>query len=242
MPLANMTLPPTLASMFKAIVFDFDGVVVDSEPAHFKAFLHVAKPLGLSFLYETYLQEYVGFDDRDAFTHMLSKLNLPADNAHIAKLIADKADAFEAIVRQGMDTIPGVVSLIQEAVAAKFPIAIASGATRRDIDVILAGLNLNASFDPIVTADLVTHSKPDPTSYQMAVEGLAKRLPELDLKPGECLAIEDTTAGLASATGAGLMALGLTTTGPAEALAQASRVIPNLQGVTLDKLREWFND
>lgn len=237
-----MTQPPTLARMFKAIVFDFDGVVVDSEPAHYKAFLQVAKPLGLSFSYETYLQEYVGFDDRDAFAHMLSKLKLPADNKRIIQLIADKADAFEAIVHQGMDTIPGVVALIQEAMAANFPIAIASGATSRDIKVILAGLNLNAGFDPIITADLVTHSKPDPTSYKMAAEGLAKRLPKLNIKPGDCLAIEDTAAGLTSAKGAGLMTLGLTTTGGAEILAQAQRVIPDLQGVTLDTLSQWFNN
>lgn len=238
--LANPATPLKLARMLKAIVFDFDGVVVDSEPAHYKAFLHVAKPLGLNFSYETYLQEYVGFDDRDAFAHMLSKLNLPPDGKQIAKLIADKADAFEAIVHQGMDTIPGVLDLIKEAVAADFPIAIASGATRRDIDVILEGLKLDAGFNPIITADLVKHSKPDPTSYAMAVQGLAERLPELDLTPAECLSIEDTAAGLASATGAGLMALGLTTTGPAAALSQARRVIPNLEGVTLDTLRQWF--
>lgn len=237
-----MRLPSKLARMLKAIVFDFDGVIVDSEPAHYKAFLQVAKPLGLSFSYETYLQEYVGFDDRDAFAHMLSKLSLPSDASRIGKLIADKAIAFEHIVGQGMDTIPGVLDLINEAVVADFPIAIASGATRRDIDVILDGLKLDAGFDPIITADLVTHSKPDPASYAMAVQGLAARLPELDLTPGDCLSIEDTAAGIASASGAGLMCLGLTTTGHASTLHQAQRVIPTLQGVTLAQLRQWFDD
>jgi len=229
--------------MLKAIVFDFDGVIVDSEPAHYKAFLAIAKPLGMEFSYDEYLREYVGFDDRDAFRHIFAKLGQPEPtDAKLAQLIEDKARAFEDIVDQGMDTIPGVLDLIAEARAASFPIAIASGATRRDIDHILKGLKITGGFDPIITADLVAHSKPDPTSYALAVEGLAKRLPALNLQPGECLSIEDTAAGIASARGAGLMSLGLTTTGTADKLHQAQRVIPNLEGVTLAKLRQWFED
>lgn len=231
------------ARMLKAIVFDFDGVIVDSEPAHYRAFLQIAQPLGLTFSYEQYLKDYVGFDDRDAFRHIFTQLGRPSpDDAQLARLIEDKAQAFEDIVDQGMDTIPGVLDLIAQAKAEGFPIAIASGATRRDIDHILKGLKLSGGFDPIITADLVEYSKPDPTSYALAVKGLAARLPALNIQPGDCLAIEDTAAGIASARGAGLMALGLTTTGSADKLGQAQRVIPNLQGVTLEKLREWFND
>lgn len=225
--------------MFKAIVFDFDGVIVDSEPAHYKAFLHVARPLGLDFSYQTYLKDYVGFDDRDAFTYMLSKLGKPADAATLARLIDDKAKAFEDIVRQGMDTIPGVVALIAQLKDEDVPYAIASGATTRDIQTILAGLKLDG-FDPIITADMVPQSKPDPTSYALAVQGLARRRPELQLQPGDCLAIEDTAAGLASAAGAGLMRLGLTTTGQADALSQAQRILPDLQGIHLAQLQAWF--
>lgn len=230
----------TLCPMLKAIVFDFDGVVVDSEPAHYRAFLQAARPLGIDFTYDTYLQEYVGFDDRDAFAHMLRSFGKPVDAQTVAALIDAKADAFVQIVNAGIDTIPGVLDLIAQLKAEGFPFAIASGATSRDIQTVLAGLKLDG-FDPIVTADLVARSKPDPTSYTLAVQGLAARLPALDLQPGQCLSIEDTAAGIASATGAGLMTLGLTTTGPAEALHQARRVIASLQGVTLQQLHQWYD-
>jgi beta-phosphoglucomutase-like phosphatase (HAD superfamily) len=75
----------------------------------------------------------------------------------------------------------------------------------------------------------------------MAAEQLAARHPELGITPSECLAIEDTAAGIESARGAGLMALGITTTGPASALTRAHRVEPGLEDVTLEKLREWFD-
>ena len=79
----------------------------------------------------------------------------------------------------------------------------------------------------------MAHSKPDPASYALAAE-------RLGVDPGSCLAIEDTAAGLASAAGAGMMTLGLTTTTNAAALAQAGRVLPDLTGVTLEQLQNWY--
>lgn len=122
------------------------------------------------------------------------------------------------------------------------PIAIASGATRLDIELMLEGLGLRERFELIVSANDVSVSKPHPQTYARAAEQLAAMHPGLGLRPGECLAIEDTAAGIESATGAGLLTLGLTTTGPAETLHRAMRVVPNLTGVTIDQLRRWYGD
>ena len=242
--------------MLNAIVFDFDGVIVDSEPLHYQAFVMVGKSIGFEFTYDQYLAQYIGFDDRDAFRLMLAVSGQDADADRIAELCAAKQSAFDAIVNSQRSShssrgpsespseapdrladsplaIPGVLALIDECRQADLPIAIASGATRADIDLMLELLGRSDRFDVIVTADDVAHSKPDPASYALATE-------RLDVDPFSTLAIEDTEAGLASAKGAGLLTLGLTTTGPAEPLQAADRVIDDLTGVTLEKLRRWY--
>ena len=226
--------------MLKAIVFDFDGVVVDSEPLHYRAFMVVGKGIGVAFDYAHYLQHYIGFDDRDAFRVMLASARLPDDDAHVAELCRQKKNAFENLVNQGAAAIPGAVDLIDEA-HGQVPIAIGSGATSFDIELMLKGLGRRDRFEVIVSADDVYRSKPDPATYRMAVEQLAAKHPGLELKPQDCLAIEDTAAGIESARGAGLMTLGITTTGPASALTRANRVEQGLHGVTMDLLRQWFD-
>ena len=106
--------------MLKAIVFDFDGVIVDSEPLHYRSFLHVARGLGIEFSYDQYLNRYVGFDDRDGFQAMLadaagSKQNVPVSHEQIVRLCQEKAVAFETVVAEGFETIPGILKLIEQA-------------------------------------------------------------------------------------------------------------------------------
>jgi len=233
--------------MPKAIVFDFDGVIVDSEPLHYQAFVMVGRSFGYRFSYDQYMAQFIGFDDRDAFRYMLSQAieaghapEMEDQDAYLLDLIEKKRQAFEAIAAMNTAAIPGAVELIDEVHAAGLPIAIASGATHADIDQMLRILGRRDKFEIIVAADDVAASKPDPTTYAMAVQKLAAKHPELKLKPADCLAIEDTSAGLASAKGAGLHTLGLTTTGPKAKLMAAERVIEDLDGVTLATLNQWY--
>lgn len=223
--------------MLDAIVFDFDGVIVDSEPLHYQAFVMVGKGIGFEFSYEEYLATYIGFDDRDAFRVMLQATGEEVTDDKVAELCAMKQPAFNAVTKMsaanGTIAIPGALELIDECHQVDLPRAIASGATREDIELMLDLLDRRDRFDIIVTADDVEFSKPDPTSYALAVE-------RLGVESGRALAIEDTAAGLASAQGAGLMTLGLTTTGPAEPLAEAQRVIEDLTGVDLEQLKLWY--
>jgi beta-phosphoglucomutase len=228
--------------MLKAIVFDFDGVIVDSEPLHFRALRRVVEPLGITFDYPRYLGRYIGFDDRDSFRAILEDAGRPRSEAtdqYIDQLCQEKGDAFEAIVHEGIQAFPGVVEFIAS-VGRDLPLAIASGATRRDIDLILGKLGLGGRFDPIVSADLVHRSKPHPQTYALAAEGLAKRRPELKIAPGDCVAVEDTAAGIESARGAGLWTLAVTNSHQAAELHRAHRVVKGLGGLGLDQLRTWF--
>ena len=223
--------------MLEAIVFDFDGVIVDSEPLHYQAFVMVGKGIGFEFSYDEYLATYIGFDDRDAFRVMLEASGQEVTDERVAELCAMKQPAFNAVTQMsaanGSIAIPGALELIDECHQVDLPRAIASGATREDIELMLELLDRRDRFDIIVTADDVEFSKPDPTSYALAAQ-------RLGVDPANALAIEDTAAGLASASGAGLMTLGLTTTGPAEPLAEAQRVIDDLAGVDLEQLKIWY--
>lgn len=233
--------------MPNAIIFDFDGVIVDSEPLHYQAFVLVGKSFNFDFTWEQYMAQYIGFDDRDAFRYMLAQAieaghtpDVEDVQVTINDLIQKKQQAFEALAAIGTAAILGTIELIEEAHDASLPIAIASGATHADIEQMLRLLKIRDRFEIIVAADDVEHSKPDPTTYRMAFEQLASKYPNADLKPENTLAIEDTTAGLSSALGAGLQTLALTTTSPPEVLQKAGRVVEDLSGVTLATLDRWY--
>ncbi|MGQ9591668.1 MAG: HAD family hydrolase [Planctomycetota bacterium] len=227
--------------MLQAIVFDFDGVLADTEPLHYRAILETARPFGCEFTYEEYLERYVGFDDRDALRAVLRDGGRPEadDSARISQLVLEKGAAFERIVGEGVRAYEGTVAFVREAASA-LPLALASGATRRDVDLVLGRLGLLGLFDPVVTADVVARSKPDPETYRLALEGLARRRPDLAIAPERCLAIEDTAAGIASAKAAGLATLGLATTVPPEELRAADRVVRSLEGIRPEDLRRWY--
>lgn len=226
--------------MIAAIVFDFDGVIADSEPLHYEAFVAVARRFGLEFDYATYQRRYIGFDDRDAFRAMLETIGDPvADDARIAELTHEKAHTFEAHVHAGIDALPGAIELVRAASTA-MPVAIASGATRRDIDLILDKLGLRDCFELIVSADDVARSKPDPETYRLAVQHLADRHADRDIKAGACVAIEDTEAGLASARAAGLRTVGIDPSGEPGGLIGADQTLQSLTDLSLDRLHRWW--
>ncbi len=220
--------------MLQAIAFDFDGVLVDSEPLHFRALAQVGKTIGFSLDWERYCRDIIGYDDRDAFRAMMRERNLPEDEQQLADLCDRKQEAIDQLIAAGVPMIPGARALLDEIDKAGQPrIAIASGATARDIEQMLAGLKLRDRFRVVISADDVMHSKPHPRTYALAAECLG-------VAPQHCLAIEDTPAGLQSARDAGLMTLGLATSGPAALLHRAQRVVPDLTHVTLADLQAWY--
>lgn len=232
--------------MTQAIIFDFDGVIVDSEPLHYRAFLRTAQEAGvdIDFDYDQYLRKYVGFDDREGFSEMIAAADpaaakSPGFASQIATLCESKKHVFAAIVEEGFETIPGVLDFIAS-LPATFPIAIASGATREDIELIVSKLGIVSRFSTIVTASDVARSKPDPMTYRMALEKLRVNHPDLNLSASQVVAIEDTAAGIESARGAGLHVLGLTTTTDGTNLGRASRVIKGFEELSLAKMQQWF--
>jgi beta-phosphoglucomutase len=225
----NLSLPRP-----EAVLFDFDGILVDSEPMHHRAFTEVLDPLGMGFPWKEYVEIYMGYDDRDAFREAFRAKGIALDDANLAKLVAAKSEAFLRGLRDGVAAYPGAVSLIESLRAAGRALALCSGALRSDIDPILAQLGVARRFDVIVSADDVRRSKPDPESYRLAFERLSERYPTLLTVPGKSVAVEDTPAGIRSAKGAGLRVLAVTNSYGAGQLGEADWIAESLESVRFE--------
>ncbi len=218
-----------------AVIFDFDGIIVDTEPIHYQAFQQVLNPLGIGYSWEEYIDKYIGFDDRDAFREAFHAAGKKLDPENLAALINRKAELFENIVQQGVAAYPGVISLIR-ALKGNVPLALCSGALRSDILPILDNMAIRDAFDVLVTSEDVKESKPNPQSYILAVKRLAEYFPERNITPECCIAIEDTPAGIVSALAAGIRVLAVTNSYNADRLEGAVHVTDSLETVTLELL------
>lgn len=224
------------AANLQAVIFDCDGILVDTEPVHYRAFQEVLRPLGLGFDYEEYTSRYIGFDDRDAFLEAFRTAGLSLDSEGLAGLISAKAQALQAIITRGVDSFPGVSELIAELVACSIPLAVASGALRHEVEAFLRSLSLRDAFRIIVAAEDVERSKPDPESYLLAFKRLNLELGNHPLDARRCIAIEDTPAGITAARGAGLFVIGVTNSFPREQLQKADHVVESLAQVSVQDL------
>lgn len=225
----NLSLPKP-----EAVLFDFDGILVDSEPMHYRAFTEVLDPLGMGFPWKEYVEIYMGFDDRDAFREAFRAKGIDLDDANLARLVAAKSRAFQDGLRNGVNAYPGAVLMIESLRAAGRPLALCSGALRADIDPILAQLGVARCFDVIVSTDDVRRSKPDPESYALAFGRLSERYAALLTVPGKSIAVEDTPAGIRSAKGAGLRVLAVTNSYGAGELAEADWIVDSLENVRFE--------
>jgi beta-phosphoglucomutase len=221
-----------------AVLFDFDGVIVDSERLHYETMVEAMAGDGPAPTWEFYLEKLMGRDDRGAFAVMLERAGIEPTPEEIRRRIARKAVLFAKHAADGrVPAFPGAVELVR-ACAAAGPVGLCSGALRSDIEPVLAALGIADCFAEQVTTEDVPQSKPDPASYRLCVERLAARFPALGIVPAACVAIEDTTDGIASARGAGIPVVAVATNLPASALraAGASAVVVSLVGLTPERL------
>lgn len=212
-----------------AVIFDFDGVIVNTEPIHYQAFQKILKPLGLGYSWDAYQEIYMGYDDRDAFREAFSAGKQSLDDLQLRQYIEEKAVLFENIIASGVTPYPGVLELVKTLANHSVPIAICSGALRSDILPILQQFNITSYFTTIITAEDVPQSKPHPASYLQAKEKLITAHQNLHAVSQTIHAIEDTPAGIASAKGAGLRVVAVTNSYASEKLVQADRVVKTLE-------------
>lgn len=218
----------------EAVVFDFDGVLADSEPLHLQGYQILLGQEGLSLSADEYYARYLGFDDIGVFEAMARDKGLRIQSGRIHELIQRKTAIFQSLVRTRQVMFPGAEACLR-ATAAAVPIAIASGALRDEIVLILAARGLDALVPVIVASGDTENSKPAPDPYVRAVDLLSARAGR-QLDPSRVVAIEDSRWGLESAQGAGLRTIGVTTSYPASALGAVDLVRPDISHVTVELL------
>lgn len=221
--------------MIRAVVFDFDGVLANSEPLHFRGYRDVLAPRGVALTERSYYENYLGYDDIGAFRAIAGDFGVTFTDADIADLVAKKAVRLEELEKSASVLFPGAREAI-ERMAAAGPVAIASGALKGEILRVLDHEGLRGHFPIVVSAEDTPASKPDPAPYLLAAELLAARHP--GLQAAECVAIEDSKWGLLSARAAGMKTVGISHTYPAAELADAADVvIDHLDAFTPELLR-----
>jgi len=219
--------------VLRAIVFDFDGVIANSEPLHFRAYERVLAREGVTLSEHDYFARYLGFDDVGAFEAIADDRGLTWTPRDVAALVARKAIELEALERDASVLFPGAADAIARA-AAVVPIAIASGARGEEIRRVLRREQLDSFFTAIVSADDTPVSKPSPEPYLRALD-LLRTARGAAIDAARCVAIEDSRWGLESARRAGMRTIAVTNTYDKAALAAyADVVIPSLAMLDLD--------
>ena len=218
----------------EAIVFDFDGVIADSEPLHLKAFQQALAEEGVILDHDEYFSRYLGYDDVGVFEAVVRDRGLAWTARHVTELVARKGMKLQALISGGEVLFPGAVSFIHTA-AAQVPIAIASGALRHEIVQIVDAAGLGPLFTAIVASGDTPEGKPSPAPYLLAFERL-RHASGKPLDPLRCVAIEDSVWGLESARQAGLRCVGVTTSYAAAELPGAELVVEGLHALTLPML------
>ncbi len=218
----------------QAIVFDFDGVIANSEPLHLRGFQLTLADHGIFLSTEEYFSRYLGYDDVGAFQAVASDRGLSWDAGRIAALVADKARKLQEMTAAGNVLFPGAADFIRAA-ASRMPIAIASGALRHEIDEVLHAAGLASLFQAIVAAGDTPESKPSPAPFRLAFDRLNEQAGGT-LAPARVVAIEDSRWGLQSAAGAGLRCVGVTNSYQASELPQAELIAAGLHALTLEAL------
>ncbi len=219
--------------MFQAVIFDFDGVILDSEPLHYKACSFVFAKLGLALSYDEYVDKYLGLSDKEMFPKIFSERSCSFSLDKINALIGEKTSRYQEIIKQ-CDELPMIDSVDQyiHHISKKISkIAICSGSTRNEIMAVLAKLKrggLHAYFNTIVTSEDVQRGKPSPEGYLLTAQ-------RLNVLPDQCMVIEDTPHGVEAAKAAGMFVVALLTSYTKNQLQNADKVINNFSQLILDE-------
>jgi HAD superfamily hydrolase (TIGR01509 family) len=222
--------------MLRAVIFDFNGIIVDDEPIHFKLFQRVLGEEGITLTEKDYYARYLGFDDRGAFSAGYHENKRSLSENKLAELIARKAAYYQEAIRDHVTIFPGVKTLIAN-LSPRLPLAVASGALRDEIETILSTAALLQHFTAIVAAEDVRHGKPEPEIFLKALEQInAGRGDRDQINAGDCLVIEDSKEGIKGARRAAMKCLAVTNSHPAELLKDASAVVKSLTEVDLNFL------
>ncbi|HEY2957044.1 MAG TPA: HAD family phosphatase [Actinomycetota bacterium] len=179
------------------VVFDMDGVLVDSEPVHERANAEYLAGLGVT-LDQELADDMMGRRVRELTDALAERLGLEPE-----RVFSDREAIFWRLLDRGLQPMPGLHAAVDRLAAAGLPLAVASSGTRAYVAHVLDLLGVRAAFATVVSGEDVHNGKPDPEIYLLAAA-------RLHADPADCVAVEDTTHGIAAAHGAGMRAVAVT--------------------------------
>ena len=225
--------------MLDALITDFDGVMVDSEPLHFRGFAEILAAESMELTWEAYCSSYMSLDDHDCFLAVAADHGRDLSEHDLCAMIEAKSRLMLGLMAKDIQVFPGVEAILAAMVGAGVPLAICSGCLRAEVELSSRTVGIWDYFQTAVTARDVTHGKPDPEGYTKAL-GQLRKITGRDLQAERCVVTEDSSGGVASAKAAGMRVVAVTNSYPAEALAQADRVVGSLEGLTPESISDWF--
>ena len=224
--------------MLKAVIFDFDGVITDSEILHLRSFNRVlAQQYGVEITTKSYYKDYLGLTDFECFKLVTDERQLALDDQQIANLMKQKTQIFEQLAETEGKIIEGVHDFLKMLEQNKIPMAICSGAVQVEIELILEQARLRHFFAVIVSADQIKKGKPHPEGFLLTLQKLNHERHDPILAE-QCIVIEDSHWGLKAAKAAGMHTLAVTNSYDADQLNQAEKIVTRLDELSISDLQQ----
>ncbi|NCQ92919.1 MAG: HAD family phosphatase [Microcystis aeruginosa LG13-03] len=230
--------------MLKAVLFDFNGVIINDEPIHQELINEILIGENLLPLGSEFAELCLGRSDRVCLRNVLTRRGRQVTEEYLTKLINKKASLYRERLEK-LEKLPiyeEIYSFLKRVKARDLQIGLVTGAIRSEVESILRQTGLGDYFSVIVTGDEISTSKPQPDGYLLAVERFNRWNFNLQLQPWECLVIEDTFAGCEAAKRAGMQVVGIAHTYPFHFMQRVSNwAIDNFSQLDLDRVEETFS-
>jgi beta-phosphoglucomutase len=223
--------------MLRAVIFDFDGVITDSEILHLRSFNKVLAQYGVEISTKDYYKEYLGLSDIDCFKALVDKKVLQKPAKGIENFAKEKTEVFEKLAKTEGRIIEGVRDFLQILSQNKILMAICSGALLTEIELVLEQAQLRPFFEVIVSAEFVKKGKPSPEGFLLTLKKLNRNQQDTIL-PNQCVVIEDSHWGLEAAKAAGMHSIAVTNSYEASELAMAEKIVMRLGDLSIEALQK----
>jgi beta-phosphoglucomutase len=222
--------------MLRAVIFDFDGVITDSEILHFRAFNQALAEYKVQITKNDYYTDYLGLSDFDCFKALSDKGLLVVEGEKTTQLLRKKTQIFEKLAKSQGRIIDGVPKFLKMLKENNIPMAICSGAILPEIELILKQSHLRSFFEDIVSCEQIARGKPDPEGFLLALKKLNQKNSDL-IRPNQCIVIEDSHWGLKAANAAGMHSIAITNSYAAEQLTMAEKIVSHLSELNMTDLQ-----